>query len=80
MTSNPAYDAFLSYNSLDHAIVERVAQELGDRQCNSFIDRRNLQPGQDWRLALERALSNSRSVAVFIGPNEMGRWQIRECS
>lgn len=78
MTTTPAYDAFFSYNSLDHAIVERVAKELGIRQCKCFVDRWYLQPGRDWVEALERALSSSRSVAMFIGPHEMGRWQQRE--
>lgn len=78
MTAKQTYDAFLSYNSLDHAIVERVANELGTRQCRCFVDRWYLQPGRDWVEALERALSSSRSVAMFIGPHEMGRWQQRE--
>ncbi|MEJ7595516.1 MAG: TIR domain-containing protein, partial [Planctomycetaceae bacterium] len=78
MTTLPAYDAFLSYNSLDHAVVERISRELGTRQCKCFIDRWYLQPGRDWVDALEQALSSSRSVVMFIGPNEMGRWQQRE--
>ncbi len=78
MTTQPAYDAFLSYNSLDHAVVERISRELGTRQCKCFIDRWYLQPGRDWVEALEQALSSSRSVVMFVGPNEMGRWQQRE--
>lgn len=78
MPTPSAYDAFLSYNSLDHVVVERVAKELGARQCKCFVDRWYLQPGRDWVEALERALSSSRSVAMFIGPHEMGRWQQRE--
>ena len=73
-----AYDAFLSYNSQDQAIVESVAAELAARQCRCFVDRWYLQPGRDWVEALETALSSSRSVAMFIGPHEMGRWQQRE--
>ncbi len=78
MTAPPAYDAFLSYNSLDHAIVAQVTTELENRKCTCFIDRKYLQPGRDWVEALERALSGSRSVAMFISPHEMGRWQQRE--
>ncbi len=78
MPVTSTYDAFLSYNSRDHAIVERVAKELGNRQCRCFVDRWYLQPGRDWVEALERALSTSRSVAMFVGPGEMGRWQQRE--
>ena len=72
------YDVFLSYNSLDHVLVERVANALKERGCSSFVDRWYLTPGQDWVVALERALQASRSVAVFLGDREMGRWQQRE--
>jgi len=80
MTTQPAYDAFLSYNSLDHGVVERIAKELGTptRNCKCFVDRWYLQPGRDWVEALEQALGSSRSVVMFVGPNEMGRWQQRE--
>lgn len=33
------YDVFLSYNSLDHADVERVANDLKTRNCSAFVDR-----------------------------------------
>ena len=56
----------------------QVTKELENRKCTCFIDRKYLQPGRDWVEALERALSGSRSVAMFIGPHEMGRWQQRE--
>src|SRR5438128_2474491 len=78
MSDEKKYDVFLSYNSLDHALVERVAGELQTRKCSSFIDRWYLTPGHDWVVALERALQASRAVAVFLGPHEMGRWQQRE--
>ena len=78
MTDKQKYDVFLSYNSLDHVYVERVAKELKARHCESFIDRWYLTPGHDWVVALERALQASRSVAIFLGPHEMGRWQQRE--
>lgn len=78
MTDDQQYDVFLSYNSLDHVHVERVAKELQARNCTSFIDRWYLTPGHDWVVALEQALQASRAVAIFLGPHEMGRWQQRE--
>ncbi|MFV2070915.1 MAG: TIR domain-containing protein, partial [Pirellulales bacterium] len=73
-----AYDVFLSYNSLDRLLVSRVAQDLETRGCSCFIDQTYLLPGRDWVAALEKALAESRSVAVFLGPRELGRWQQRE--
>ena len=72
------YDVFLSYNSLDRPIVARVAEELKRRGCSCFVDQSHLKPGHDWVVALEKALTSSRSVAVFLGAREMGRWQQRE--
>jgi hypothetical protein len=72
------YHVFLSYNSLDREHVLRVAKELKARKCSSFLDQWYLKPGRDWVEALERALTASKSVAVFLGPHEMGRWQQRE--
>ena len=35
-------------------------------------------PGQPWPQALEKALSSCKAVAVFIGPGDLGAWQVRE--
>ena len=78
MNTGPTFDVFLSYNSLDHEAVTSVAEQLEARGCSYFIDRWYLKPGHDWVDALERALAASRSVAVFLGQHEMGRWQQRE--
>ncbi len=42
------------------------------------MDRLYLIPGTPWPVALEQALGQSKAVAVFLGPGEMGRWQQRE--
>ena len=78
MNTEPTYDAFLSYSSLDRPAVLRVAEELRLRGCSCFLDQWYLQPGQNWVEALEKALAGSRSAAFFIGPREMGRWQQKE--
>jgi hypothetical protein len=74
-----SYDLFLSYNSADHRIVEEVAHKLADAGFEEvFLDRRNLLKGTRWRPMLEKALSSSKAVAIFVGPDEMGSWQQRE--
>jgi hypothetical protein len=74
-----SYDLFLSYNSVDHRIVEEVAHKLdvaGFKEV--FLDRWNLVPGMRWRLELEKTLGSCRAVAIFVGRGEMGSWQQRE--
>ena len=78
MLGNPSYDVFLSYNSLDHLLVEHVAKALASRAVSAFVDRWYLTPGHDWVVALEQALQSSRAVVIFLGPHPMGRWQQRE--
>jgi hypothetical protein len=58
--------------------VLKIAGELQKRGCSCFFDPWYLEPGRNWVAALERALAASRSVAVFVGSGEMGRWQQRE--
>ena len=72
------HDVFISYNRQDSAAVESVARALRERGLSVYLDRWYLAPGQPWRPALEDALRSCRSVAVLIGPHEMGEWQKRE--
>jgi WD40 repeat protein len=77
-TSESGYDLFLSYNSVDHSFVENIARKLRDEGLRPFLDRWNLLIGTRWRPMLEKALSSSKAVAIFVGPGEMGSWQQRE--
>src|SRR5271157_6086196 len=72
------YDVFLSYNTRDYQAVERVGRWLKDNGLTCFMDRWYLVPGTSWPSALEQALKQSKAVAVFLGPGEIGRWQQRE--
>jgi hypothetical protein len=71
-------DIFLSYNSADHSFVENIARKLCDEGLEPFLDRWYLVPGMRWRSELEKKLSSSKAVAIFVGPGEMGSWQQRE--
>lgn len=78
MTVTPEFDVFVSYNSLDHAAVERIGQALKKRHLTVFLDRWELVPGRSWPDALEGHLRQCHSAAVVLGPNGMGPWQQRE--
>lgn len=69
------YDVFLSYNSLDRAAVERLAARLDDEAgLKPFLDKWWLVPGEASQEALERALDESATCAVCVGPNGIGPW------
>ncbi|WP_441261149.1 nSTAND1 domain-containing NTPase [Bradyrhizobium sp. 521_C7_N1_3] len=72
------YDVFISYNSLDHEAVVKVAEALRGRGLAPYLDRWYLVPGISWVDALEKPLAKCRSAAIFLGLHGLGRWQQRE--
>ena len=73
------YDVFLSHNSLDKPFVEQIAQRLiEEAKLQPFLDKWHLIPGTSWMEALEEALEQSASVAVFIGPSGVSPWHNEE--
>ncbi len=75
----PAYDVFLSHAGADQPAVEALARRLRDEEgLRVFFDRWELVPGAPWQEALEEALANSRSCAVFLGPEGIGPWHSAE--
>jgi hypothetical protein len=46
----------------------------GPRGLSVWFDKWNLVPGEPWQGAIERALADSRSVAVFVGRDGLGPW------
>ena len=72
------FDVFFSYHWRDHATVEAIARRLTEHGLRVFLDRWYLIPGQPWPQALERTLASCKSVAVFLGADGLGPWQLRE--
>jgi WD40 repeat protein len=74
----PRFDVFLSHNSRDKPVVERVAERLKRARLEPWLDAWQLVPGADWQCGLAEGLAASRSCAVFIGPSDHGAWQNQE--
>lgn len=72
------YDVFLSHSSADKPAVEFLARKLEAAGITPFLDKWNLIPGEPWQEALEEALDESRTCAVFIGPEGVGPWENEE--
>ena len=72
------FDVFLSYNSRDRAIVERIAQRLKRAGLEPWLDRWSLTPGAEWQRELGAGLDASVTCAVFIGPHDLGAWELQE--
>jgi energy-coupling factor transporter ATP-binding protein EcfA2 len=72
------YDVFLSHNSQDNAVIERLAMKLKETGVSPWLDSWNLTPGGDWQEEIDQALLESRACAVFLGPNGLGDWSREE--
>jgi energy-coupling factor transporter ATP-binding protein EcfA2 len=72
------FDVFLSHNSSDKPAVEEIARKLVQAGLNPWLDKWNLIPGDPWQVAIEDALSNCTTCAVFIGPSGIGPWHNEE--
>ena len=71
-------DVFLSHNGSDKAVVEEIAFRLHAHGIIPWLDIWNLVPGEPWQEAIEQALNNCATCAVFIGPSGAGPWQNEE--
>lgn len=70
------YDVFLSHNGQDKPAVEQLAKRLEDEAgLKPFLDKWHLIPGEPWQEALEKALDDSRTYAVFLGASGQGPWE-----
>jgi len=76
-SSGKAYDVFLCHNSQDKADVLQIYEALKIRGVKPWIDEVDLRPGDRWRPAIEAALEEARTAAVFVG-RAGGRVQVRE--
>jgi len=73
-----SFDVFLSYNRVDGRAVEEIAGRLRRSGLQPFLDTWHLIPGEKWQPALEKALEQSRSAAIFIGPSGISPWHNEE--
>ena len=69
---------FLSYNSADKPVVEKLAHRLIKEGIEPWLDKWNLIPGEPWQEAIEEALYRCTTCVVFWGPSGVGPWQNEE--
>jgi hypothetical protein len=73
------FHVFLSHSSADKPAVEELARRLSDKEgIQAWLDKWNLIPGASWQPAIEHALQECESCAVFVGREGLGPWQMEE--
>jgi WD40 repeat protein len=74
-TSLQRFDVFLSHNSREKPVVERIAEKLKREGFEPWLDKWSLTPGGDWQDELAGGLRASTACAVFVGPSGIGSWE-----
>jgi hypothetical protein len=69
---------FLSHGMADKPVGEDLARRLHKEGIQVWLDKWNLIPGTSWQPAIEDALQECESCAVFVGPEGLGPWQMEE--
>ena len=73
-----SFHVFLSHSRADKPAGEEIARQLAKEGIQAWLDKWHLIPGDPWQPAIEKALAESESCAVFIGPSGFGPWQNEE--
>lgn len=74
----PDHDVFLSHNSLEAGLVEKLDELLTACGLTVWRDREQISVGQLWLERLAQGLKQSRTVAVLVGEHGFGPWQKAE--
>jgi formylglycine-generating enzyme required for sulfatase activity len=71
---------FLSYNSADHALAERLKAgiERKDSASRVFFASTNLRAGGSWSAQLAQEIADASAFILLIGPAGIGKWQVPE--
>jgi tetratricopeptide (TPR) repeat protein len=72
------FHVFLSHSTADKPAVEELARRLAKKGIQAWLDKWHLIPGDPWQPGLEKALAESETCAVFVGPGGLGPWQNEE--
>src|SRR6266496_1679575 len=73
----PAIDVFLCHNSADKDAIRAVNEVLRQQfDLSTFLDESTMVGGDEWKAVIKRALDSSRTLAVFLGANGWGRYQL----
>jgi hypothetical protein len=72
------FDVFLSHNSADGPVIERIAERLRREGIVPWLDRWVLRGGDDWQQEISQGLRGCGACAVFVGAAGLGDWAREE--
>jgi len=75
MVRQNQFDVFLAHNSADKPHVRIIANKLKEQGLTTWIDEEQILAGELFQDGIQRAISESKSAAIFIGSTGLGKWQ-----
>jgi cell division protein ZapA (FtsZ GTPase activity inhibitor) len=69
------FDVFLAHNTQDKPEVRAIALALKQRNIKPWLDEEQIPPGRSFQDEIQQAIPLVKSAAIFIGSQELGRWQ-----
>ena len=72
------FDVFMAHNSNDKELIARVADHLRARGIKPWLDKEQIPPGKWFQDEIKHAIQHSKSAAIFIGKDGVGKWQVVE--
>jgi len=78
MTEQNQFDVFLAHNSADKPQVRIISNKLKELGLKPWIDEEQIAAGELFQTAIQKAFSQIKSAAVFIGLTGLGKWQVVE--
>lgn len=74
---NEAPAAFFSYSRVDSNFTLKLAQDLKTAGANVWLDQLDIGPGDDWPMAVEKAMRESPCMLVILSPTSVASNQVR---
>ena len=76
-TQIPA-NVFFSYSRHDSACVLKLAKDLRAAGAAVWLDQLDIDPGEHWDSAIEKALANSSNMLVVLSPSSVGSTNVMD--
>lgn len=70
-SENKSFFSFISYAREDAEFVHRVAAELRQKGVSIWLDKFDIQPGDDWNRSVDTALEGCECFLLVVSPNSI---------
>jgi hypothetical protein len=69
---------FLSYSRRDAGLVDNIAAKIERAGYRTWVDRKGIAGGEQWRLEIVAAIQSAAAMALFLSPNSVRSENVRK--